>query len=487
MNLDNVRNEIDNIDNEIKRLFKQRMNIVKQVTEIKQRSGKPVLDRTREESIISRLIEDEDIETAGQLRELYTAIFNISRGYQIRNIDFEYGLIGHPLSHSYSGIIHDTIGKYRYDIIDISDDILDIFMNRKRFKGINVTIPYKQTVMKYCDELSEIAERIGSVNTIVKRDDGSLYGDNTDYKGFMYMCESAGISLTGKKIMILGSGGTSLTAQAVAKDCNASEIVVISRTGINNYTNLHLHKDIDVMINTTPVGMYPNTGVSAVDLRDFLDCSAVIDVIYNPFRTKLLLDAERYGIKYTNGLKMLTAQAVFAAELFTGESVSDITDSIIHRLTNVVLIGMPGCGKSTIGKVLAETLGRKFIDTDELIEQQYGISPAEIIKSQGEAKFREIEHETIKRFCNDTGNVIATGGGTVIREDNRDLLRQNGFVVWIQRPLDLLETHGRPLSIDIDEMYRIREPSYKKCCDIAIENFGDTPKIILNIIGKIKK
>lgn len=485
MNLDNIRNEIDNIDNEIKRLFKQRMEIIKQVTEIKQRSGKSVLDRTREESIVSRLTENEDIETTNQLRELYTAIFNISRGYQIRNIDFEYGLIGHPLSHSYSGIIHDTIGKYRYDIIDISDNILDGFMTQKRFKGINVTIPYKKTVMKYCDELSEIAERIGSVNTIVKRGDGSLYGDNTDYKGFMYMCESAGISLTGKKIMILGSGGTSLTAQAVAKDCNADKIVVISRTGINNYNNLHLHKDIDVVINTTPVGMYPNTGVSAVDLRDFPDCIAVIDVIYNPFRTKLLLDAERYGIKYTNGLKMLTAQAVFAAELFTGKSVSDITDSIIHKFTNIILIGMPGCGKSTIGKLLAEKLGRKFIDTDELVEQQYRKSSAEIIKSQGEAKFREIEHETIKRVCNDTGNVIATGGGTVIREDNRDLLRQNGFIVWIQRPLDLLETNGRPLSDNIDEMYRLREPLYKKCCDIIAENYSDIDKTILDIIRQI--
>jgi Shikimate 5-dehydrogenase len=474
MNLDDMRVKIDSIDDEIKQLFIERMNIVAQVSEFKRKNGTAVLDKNRESAIISRVTQNENPDTADQLRSLFSAMFEISRSYQIKQLTFDYGLIGHPLSHSYSGKIHQIIDKYRYDLIDLNADDFDIFMKRREFNGINVTIPYKQSVIKYCDELSDTAKRIGSVNTIYKRD-GKLYGDNTDYKGFEYMLTVGDITLKDKKVIILGSGGTSLTAQAVAYDYKASEITVISRSGINNYDNLHLHKNAEVIINTTPVGMYPNCGLYMVNLDDFPNCEAVIDVIYNPLKTKLLLDAEHRGIQFINGLPMLSAQAVYAAELFTNESlhadlIEKIHNTLVNDMGNIVFIGMPGSGKTTIGKAIANEIGREFVDTDAWIENNENMSVLDIITTKGESVFREIEHKAVTELGKQSGLVIATGGGVVLREDNIDMLRQNGRLIWIKRPIEQLDTAGRPLSVNLNEMYEKREPLYRKYCDYTIEN-----------------
>jgi len=483
MNLDDARKKIDAIDDEIKRLFIERMDIVAQVTEIKRHSGTAVLDKNRENAIISRVTQNETADTSEQLRLLFSAMFDISRSYQNKRLKFDYGLIGHPLSHSYSGKIHEIIGKYRYDLIDLTADKLDEFMRRREFIGINVTIPYKQAVIEYCDVVSETAKRIGSVNTIYKRD-GILYGDNTDYKGFEYMLN--GLAMSGKKIIIFGSGGTSLTAQAVACDRKAAEITVISRTGKYNYNNLDLNRNAEIIINTTPIGMYPNCGVSLINLDNFPDCETVIDVIYNPLKTKLLLDAERRGIRNINGLPMLAAQAVYAAELFTGESfgndlIEKIHSGLIFEMGNIVLIGMPGCGKTAVGKALAELLGREFADTDEWIETSENIPVPDIITSRGEAVFRELEHKAAAELGKRSGLVIATGGGIVLREDNLDLLRQNGTVIWLRRPIAMLETSGRPLSGDLNELYKKRKSLYRKYCDFTVEN-TQTIQEAINII-----
>ena len=281
---------------------------------------------------------------------------------------YNYGLLGEKLSHSYSKTIHTSFGLYSYELIEVSKDKVDDFLKEKNFKGLNVTIPYKQTVIPYCDELSDAAKKIGSVNTIVKREDGSLYGDNTDYFGFLYMAKRAGISFENKKVIILGSGGTSKTASAAVSD-NGGKPIIISRSGENNYNNLYLHRDADVIINTTPVGMYPNNFSSAIELKDFPSCEGVIDVIYNPNKTRLILEAEKRGIKNTGGLIMLSAQAKKAAEIFTGKALSDeLIEKVYKELKksnlNITLVGMPGCGKSSLGKAVSKELSRKFIDID---------------------------------------------------------------------------------------------------------------------------
>lgn len=490
MTLKDARKQIDFIDNEIKRLFKERMEIVQQVAEIKRRNGTMVLDKNRENNIMSRITQDENEDTANQLQELYSTIFNISRAYQTKHLSLEYGLIGNPLSHSYSEMIHNYIGRYKYDIIELAADELDGFMRRNDWKGVNVTIPYKQAVIPYCANLSDTAKRVGSVNTIFRCENNKLYGDNTDYMGFKYMCDFAGISLSNKNVTILGSGGTSLTAQAFAHDNGADSITVVSRSGEYNYSNLYLLKNTDVIINTTPIGMYPNCGVSAVDIADFPQCSAVIDVIYNPLKTKLLLDAERRGIKCANGLTMLVAQAIYSAELFTGESfditiIKTVHDKLKQDIGNIILIGMPGCGKTTIGKAVAETLGREFVDTDKWIERHRKQSASEIITLYGEQTFRELEHAAVKELSKQNRLVISTGGGTILREDNCDMLRQNGFIIWLQRPVNLLEITERPLSFELDETYRKREPLYRKCSDIIVDNshlIDDTVKRIIDIL-----
>lgn len=393
----------------------------------------------------------------------------------------QYGLLGEKLGHSFSPQIHALLGRalggeYPYRLFEVPPEGLEDFLKQGDFAGLNVTIPYKKAVLPYCAHLSPKAAAIGSVNTLVRRSDGTLFGDNTDYDGFVHLLHLLGLDVKGKKCLILGSGGASLTVQAALRDLGAGDVVVVSRRGENNYGNLRRHADGRVLVNTTPVGMYPDNGNSPVSLSGFPALEAVVDIIYNPAKTALLLEAEDRGIPAINGLPMLVAQAARAAELFTGLSVpAGVAESITAELEkaskNIALIGMPGCGKSTVGRHLAQLTGRPFFDCDEEITARAGKAPSEIILSEGEAAFRRLEHEVLAELSARSGAVIATGGGVVTQPENRPLLRQNSVAVYLRRPLEDLPTQGRPLSQreGLEALYRRRAPLYEAWSDFQIE------------------
>ena len=403
------------------------------------------------------------------------------------------GLLGRKLGHSYSPQIHSYLGDYPYVLFEKEPEEIGDFLKNGDFTGINVTIPYKKDVIPYVDELSPVAKRLGAVNTIVRRKDGSLFGHNTDFFGFSTMVRRSGLSVAGKKVLVLGSGGASNTAVAVLEELGA-KVVIISRSGENNYGNLHLHADAAMIVNTTPVGMYPNTEDSPVDLSGFPKLEGVLDVIYNPARTALLQQAESRGIVARNGLLMLVAQAKEAAEYFLDSPIDDaIIDRIYQILSgqmqNIVLIGMPGCGKSTVGKLLAEKLGRNFVDTDETIVELAGKPIPEIFAADGEAVFREWETKALSQLGKQSGLVIATGGGCVTKERNYPLLYQNGRIFWLKRSLDVLPTDGRPLSQanKLSDMYSIRKPMYLRFADHIIDNNGSAEDTLAAILSKLEE
>ena len=386
------------------------------------------------------------------------------------------GLLGGKLGHSYSPQIHGHLGAYSYKLFERQPEELEDFLKHGDFTGLNVTIPYKKAVIPYCAELSERAKALGAVNTIVRRADGSLIGHNTDYFGFETMLRNSKLQVAGKKVLVLGTGGASNTAVAVLSAENAN-VVIISRTGENHYGNLHLHRDASVIVNTTPVGMYPNVGISPVDLGDFPHLEGVLDVIYNPARTQLLLNAEKRGLVAVNGLEMLVAQAKESAEWFTGSKISDAVIPKIHhilknQMENIVLIGMPGSGKSTIGAILAEKTGKTLIDADAYLVEKAGRSIPDIFAIDGEVGFRAMETEVLAELGKCSGLIIATGGGCVTQNRNYDLLHQNGTIFCLNRNLDLLPTDGRPLSqtTKLTEMYRVRKPMYDRFADHHIDN-----------------
>ena len=398
------------------------------------------------------------------------------------------GLLGRKLGHSYSPQIHAHLGSYRYALFEKEPEELEAFLKNGDFTGLNVTIPYKKDVIPYLDGLSPAAERLGAVNTIVRRPDGRLVGHNTDYFGFRWLVKKSGLAVAGKKVLVLGSGGASNTAVAVLWELGA-DVVVISRSGENNYENLDRHADAAVIVNTTPVGMYPNTGKSPLSLEHFPALEGVLDVVYNPARTQILLDASARGLITENGLWMLVAQAKESAEWFTGRKIEDEVIARIHRalrrqMENIILIGMPGCGKTTVGQQLAQALGRRFVDADEALEAKAGRKITQIIPAEGEAAFRTLETETLAELGKQSGLVIATGGGCVTQQRNFDLLHQNGAVFWLTRDLRKLPTDGRPLSQTgrLGEMFAQRQPLYRRFADWEISNDGpveDTLKAIL--------
>lgn len=400
------------------------------------------------------------------------------------------GLLGEKLGHSYSPQIHKQLGSYSYSLFEKSADQLEDFLKNGDFHGLNVTIPYKKAVIPYCAELSPQAKRLGAVNTIVRRADGSLVGHNTDYFGFRSMAERTGISFAGKKVLVLGSGGASNTVCAVMEELGAN-VIVISRKGENNYENIGIHRDCSVIVNATPVGMYPNTGVSPVNLYMFPKLEGVLDLVYNPAKTKLLLDAEYRNLKTENGLWMLVAQAKESAQWFTGQEIPDDVIPDIHRLLknqmeNVILIGMPGCGKSTVGRLLAEKTGKTFMDADKCIEEAAGCTIPEIFAAQGEKGFRKTETQVLSELGKKSGLVIATGGGCVTRPENEPLLQQNGTVIWIERSIDALPVDGRPLSQtnNLADMYRIRKPMYQHFAQYTVSN-DETPQKTADAIMRI--
>ena len=403
------------------------------------------------------------------------------------------GLLGRKLGHSYSPQIHNLLGDYSYVLFEKEPEELKNFLKNGDFSGLNVTIPYKKGVIPYLSELSPTAQKMGCVNTVLRRSDGTLYGHNTDYFGFTSLVRHAGLSVAGKKVLVLGSGGASNTAVAALKDLGANP-VVISRSGENNYGNLHLHRDAAAIVNATPVGMYPNTGVSPIDLGLFPHLEGVLDVIYNPARTQLLLDAEKMGIPRENGLWMLVAQAKEAAEVFTGGKISDeviekIYRELSHQMKNIVLIGMPGCGKSTIGTLLAEKLGRTLADADEKIISLAGKSIPEIFAQDGEPTFRDWETKALTELGKQSGLVIATGGGCVTKKRNYPLLHQNGYLVWLERDCRVLPTDGRPLSQanDLGKMYAARKPLYEAFADIRVENTGTPEETVRKVLDALEE
>lgn len=403
------------------------------------------------------------------------------------------GLLGEKLGHSYSPQIHSMLADYEYKLFEKLPEELEDFLKSGEFDGLNVTIPYKKSVMPYCAELSPTAAQIGSVNTIVRRSDGSLYGDNTDAFGFENLILHNGIEVKGKKALVLGTGGASVTAQAVLKNLGASEVVVISRKGEDNYENIAKHADAEIIANTTPVGMYPNNGKAAVDLTQFPKLSGVLDVVYNPARTALLLQAEKLCIPCAGGLYMLVSQAKRSCELFTGKSIPDseidrIERVLSHQMQNIVIIGMPGSGKTAVSTMLAERLGRKIFDTDTIVSEKAGMTIPEIFAVQGEAGFRKLETEATAEVGKLSGNIISTGGGVVTVADNYELLHQNGVIVWIERDTNKLARDGRPISLssDLNELYAARLPLYESFADIKADNNGDINDTVNAIMEMIK-
>ena len=401
------------------------------------------------------------------------------------------GLLGRILGHSYSPQIHSYLGDYSYDLFEIEPENLEYFIKNGDFSGLNVTMPYKKAVIPFLDALTPEACRLGAVNTIARRN-GRVIGHNTDYCGFRSMVERSGLEVAGKKCLVLGSGGASNVAVAVLRELGG-DVTVISRSGEYSYENIGRHGDAHILVNATPVGMYPETGLSPVDLDVFPHLEGVLDVVYNPAKTRLLMDAESRGIPAMSGLWMLVVQACEASDFFREESlphgkVEEVYRIMKARMENIVLIGMPGCGKSTVGRLLAEKTGKTFVDADLEIEKMAKKTIPRIFADDGEGVFREWETKVLSELGKQSGLVIATGGGCVTRAENRYLLRQNGTVFWLQRDLDHLPTEGRPLSqgADLTQMYEHRAPLYARFADHIIDNNGTLMDAVNTILEEFQ-
>lgn len=396
----------------------------------------------------------------------------------------DYGLIGEHLGHSFSKEIHEMLGLYQYELKEVSQDDFDQFMKAKDFKAINVTIPYKEKVIPYLDEISPQAKRIKAVNTIV-HNNGKLYGYNTDYFGLKDLVESLHIDFTNKKVLILGTGGTSLTATLVCEDLHMNPIIRVSRTkkidAISYEEALQIHTDAHLIINTTPCGMYPNNEGSIIDVKKFSNLEGVVDVIYNPLQTKLVIDAKNNHIKAVGGLYMLVKQALKASVIFLNQPIPfqevDIYTKLLQAKQNVVLIGMPSCGKTTIGKVLAQSFNKKFVDVDEEIGKIIQMEIKDFIINKGENAFRDLEESIIKKVAKEQNQVIATGGGSILRSINVNNLKQNGIIYFLDRSLEqLIPTSSRPLSSTkeaLEQKYKERYDLYRKSSDVIIQADGD--------------
>lgn len=411
----------------------------------------------------------------------------------------EYGLIGAKLGHSFSREIHASIADYHYELCELSPEGVDALLKNRDFRAINVTIPYKETVIPYLDFVSESARKIGAVNTIVNRN-GKLFGDNTDYAGAAALIRHAGVSIAGKKTLILGTGGTSKTLRAVIGDMNAREIVIVSRrpngSEVSYADAAESHSDAEVIVNTTPVGMYPKNGDCPVDLRAFPNLEGAIDVVYNPLRTNLILQAQARGLPAEGGLYMLAAQAVYASALFTGREVDEALiekayRGVLEQKRNIALIGMPSCGKTTVGRIISEMTGRRLLDTDEMIVRRVNRSIPEIFEQSGEAAFRALERDAVAEAAKQSGVIIATGGGAAIDPRNVQMLRQNGELCFLDRPLEkLCVTPDRPLSksaVSLKKRFEERYPIYCSACDFHIAVSGkpeDAARQVLNAIGE---
>lgn len=403
----------------------------------------------------------------------------------------KYGLIGEKLGHSYSCQVHRALGNPDYVLKEIAPDALGDFLRARDFAGLNVTIPYKQAVIPYVDALTDTAREVGAVNTLYFDASGALWGDNTDVYGFCTMLE--GIDVRGKKALVLGSGGTSHTACYALRALGAGDCIVVSRRGAVNYENVYsLHVDAEVIVNATPVGMFPNNGARPIDIRRFPRLCAVADVIYNPARTALLQDADALGIPRAGGLSMLVAQAARSVERFSGRALGEeawrgALRQVAASLRGVALVGMPGCGKSTIAQAVAQELGRACVDLDAEIEREAGKSIPEIFAQDGEEAFRAAETRAARQFSRENA-VLATGGGCVLRAENAQALRANSLVVWLKRAIDQLPREGRPLSVgNLYEMEQKRAPYYRAASDVQIENQGSVEEVAAAVVAALQE
>lgn len=403
----------------------------------------------------------------------------------------KYGLIGEKLGHSYSCQVHRALGNPDYVLKEIAPDALGDFLRARDFAGLNVTIPYKQAVIPYVDALTDTAREVGAVNTLYFDASGALWGDNTDVYGFCTMLE--GIDVRGKKALVLGSGGTSHTACYALRALGAGDCIVVSRRGAVNYENVYsLHADAEVIVNATPVGMFPNNGARPIDIRRFPRLCAVADVIYNPARTALLQDADALGIPRAGGLSMLVAQAARSVERFSGRALGEeawrgALSQVAASLRGVALVGMPGCGKSTIAQAVAQELGRACVDLDAEIEREAGKSIPEIFAQDGEEAFRAAETRAARQFSRENA-VLATGGGCVLRAENAQALRANSLVVWLKRAIDQLPREGRPLSVgNLYEMEQKRAPYYLAASDVQIENQGSVEEVAAAVVAALQE
>ena len=402
------------------------------------------------------------------------------------------GLLGGKLGHSYSPAIHAMLADYDYRLYEKSPGELEDFLLRGDWDGLNVTIPYKRAVMPFCAELSETARRCGSVNTLLRLPGGGLRGENTDAAGFEHLLRALDFDPAGKKAVIFGSGGAAATVRAVLETRGAAEVVTLSRRGGRDYGDLSPYADARLVVNATPAGMFPHNGEAAAPLAAFPGCEAVAELIYNPARSALLMEAETLGVPGVNGLGMLVAQAKRSAELFLGTQIDGgeiprIEQKLSREMRSAVLIGMPGCGKSTVGALLAAALGRPFYESDALVEREAALTIPEIFRLEGEAPFRARESAALAELGKLSGAVIATGGGCVTREENYPLLHQNGVIVWLQRALDRLESRGRPLSLSVGpaELYARRRPQYERFADLCVSNDGPPEQTVRAIIARL--
>lgn len=476
--LKDLRDKIDKIDDEISALYLKRLKLCEEIAKVKRISGIETEDKVRELEVVSRLTSGLTESEVRAIEKLYETVFRESKDLQTQlsfNVsDKKACLIGECVTKSFSKVIHESLGM-RYDLKSIKKQDLKAFLESGDYSCFNVTMPYKVDVIPYLDELSGVAKKIGVVNTVMVKN-GKKSGYNTDIDGLRYIFESNNVDIKGKKVAILGTGATSKTARYYFLSCGALDVVNIGRSSKVNYTNYADLDEVNILLNATPVGK--NGYESLVDLTKFKNLEFVADVIYSPLKTKLLSDAESLGIPCEGGLKMLVMQALRAEEIWQNTKISNVDDIYLRTLKkvkNIVLIGMPSCGKSTLGKIISQKLSKKFIDIDSEIEKEQGKTIPEIIESFGEDVFRKIEAETILKFAYENNSVISLGGGAAMKNENVTRVKQNGFVVYVKRDLSLLTTDNRPLSQKYGnrELYAKRAPVYEAACDFFVENNGD--------------
>jgi len=480
--LNKLRSEIDAVDLELLDCIEKRMAISRKIGVSKRETGKDILDTSRESAKLNALVANAGFESREYVSDIYKTIFEVSRTHQNKPC---FGLLGRTLGHSYSPQIHSLLtNEYSYTIIEREPEELDDLFASRVYGGFNVTIPYKKEAFARCDVCDEAASETGSVNTVVFGDDGKIYGYNTDYYGFMYMLRSAGIDPSGKKVLVLGTGGAACAVTYGLKTMNAGDIKSCDLETEINYSNVYdVCKDCQIIVNCTPVGMYPKVDNCVIDLDRFGSLEAVCDVIYNPSRTKLLQQAQAKGLKTAGGLSMLVAQAYKSSRFFAGdiegagridrsaeEAIGRVVRTLESKMKNITVIGMPGCGKSLLGKLLAGRTGRELVDLDQAYFEKIGESPADTIMTQGEDVFRLNETEVAKEYLVKSGMIISCGGGIVTQERNFFWLKCNSTIVYLDRPLAMLASKNRPLSAakGVEVLYEQRKDKYEALADIRI-------------------